>query len=56
MIGCLIVEWMLWKKKKNPDLKNLDSPNPDATYPDLENSKKNSCEKIIMNTILKKKK
>jgi hypothetical protein len=43
MIGYLIVEWMIWKKKKNI---------PDLTNPDLKNGNNNKCEKICMNEIL----
>ncbi len=43
MIGYLIVEWMIWKKKKNI---------PDSTNPDLKNGNNNKFEKICMNEIL----
>ena len=56
MVGYLIVEWMIWKKKKNPDLNNPDLMNPNLTNPDLKNSNNNKCEKIIMKETLEQDK
>ena len=56
MVGYLIVEWMIWKKKKNPDLNNPDLMNPNLTNPDLKNSNNNKCEKIIMKEIQEQEK
>jgi hypothetical protein len=50
MIGYLIVEWMIWKKKKNSASETPES-DQDSDL-DSENTNNNKCEKIIMKEIL----